>query len=333
MRIGLVGYSARTGLGELNRQIVKYCNIHRWLIKPHKKGVIEPQDVNYLIGNSNYEIEKFLQTVDVILFCETPYYEHLVQRARELGKRIVCVPMQEWLPTNREWWVKHVDLFICPTVHCYEELNGSLPCVCFPWPIDIERYTFTKRTKCDNFLFLNGNGGWSGRKGASTVAAMIRSWRDIPLVVKSQVQVPPELQNKMISGELIENTGLYDQGDVLICPHTVDGLGLELQEAAACGIPVISTEGRPWDEYPYIEQIKSTKTRMMVNREVDWYLPSAQDLLIVCKRVLNSDISTYSEQARQWAETRDWKFFKDQFTELVLRGKRTVELGMEMVSV
>lgn len=330
MRLGLVGYSCNTGLGELNRQIAEYCHIDHWLVKPHrsKKTNSVEQVSNVTVGHGNYEVERFLSNIDTVLFCETPYYDNLVVRAKELGKRVVCIPMQEWIPTVRNWWVDLVDLFICPNQHSYDEFKDTLPCALFPWPVDLKRYEFKKRTKCSQFLFINGNGGWGGRKGMRVIQELVHSWPEIPLTVRSQVGVPHLIQPKLLEGEVKNNQELYSVGDVLLCPHFVDGLGLELMEAAACGIPVIATDGRPWDEHPCIDYINSHKTKNTINREVDWYTPSATDLASICLRLLGSDIEGYSQLARKWAEGRDWTLHAKKFRDLVLNGKRTVELGL-----
>jgi hypothetical protein len=117
--IGLVGYSAPTGLGELNRQIAEYLPIHRWLVKPHKHHGHISNRSEQRVGKALRCVMQFLAEVDIVLFCETPYFTDLVPQAAKLGKGIVCVPMLEWLPPDA-YWPREVDLFICPTEHSYQ---------------------------------------------------------------------------------------------------------------------------------------------------------------------------------------------------------------------
>jgi len=317
--VTLVGYRCRTGLGELNRQIATYCDIENWLIKGHKNkpengSPSERGDINLARGESN--VSTVIDQSDVILFCETPYFKDLTSVAKSKGKRVVCVPMIEWTP--RKGWVKDVDLFICPTVQCYEKLKtDGLPCVLFPWPVDSSRFKHRSRNKCEKFLFLNGNGGWNERKGLAPIVKATKLWPEFPLVVRSQRNVRGL---KIDSGEVASNQDLYSLGDVLISPHTVDGLGLEPMEAMACGMPVISTDGQPWNEIPSIGKIQCETSQMKIARDMDWHICDPQSIVDICKRLLGQDISKESDSSREWAESLSWESRSGEFFNLVVNG-------------
>lgn len=321
MRIGLVGYNCRTGLGELNRQIAVYGDIARWLCVPHPKlqnnmtfyGV----DAEYCIDGSLRQIEKFVDSVDVVLFCERPFYRSLVDFVKDRNKRLVCVPMLEWTPVSEEWTSK-IDLFICPTKQCYKGLSKTLPCVYFPWPVDVDRFVFTKRKTCNRFLFIGGHGGWRGRKGADVVERCVAYWPEMPLTIISQAPTLSSGLAVKVLEEVPHNYELYDNGDVLIAPHKVDGLGLEPMEAMASGMPVITTCGAPWGEIPAIACIHASKHVRVVNRPVDWYEPVAESLLSMCRSWIGRDISVQSLEAREWAESRSWAKHAAVFRGLVM---------------
>lgn len=323
-RIGLVGYNVATGLGELNRQIAKYGDVYRWLVRPHAKlGVAElSEDTDCIVCPTGEKLPVFLNEVDIVVFCESPYYNELPELCKRLGKRTVCVPMMEWMPAGAKGWPQLIDLFLCPTKHCYEQFSHVVPCVDFPWPLDLERFKFQPRTVCNRFLFLNGHGGWHGRKGAEVIREALKLWPEFPLIVRSQentswpsgVEVLPSTKS---------NSELYEVGDVLVSPHSVDGLGLEGQEAMACGMPVISTKGRPWEEVPALARILAKSEKRNVRRPVDWYLPDPVHLVETCKHWQDRDISKSSQQARTWAESMDWSKFSSQFKGLVRNGKPT----------
>ena len=140
-------------------------------------------------------------------------------------------------------------------------------------------------------------------------------WPEMPLTVCSQtretwpegVRVLPHVEN---------NTDLYKEGDVLIAPHTVDGIGLEPMEAMASGVPVITPNGPPWNENPALARIPTTVTEKRVGRIMDWHICNAKVLAATCKSLLGSDISQESTVARQWAESRSWE--KSELRSLVL---------------
>lgn len=319
-RIGLVGFNCNTGLGELNRQIATYGDIRAWMVKPHPKlGMNAPHpDVETIVcpNGTPRKLEQFFKYVDTVVFCENPLYTSLIEACRNKGKRIVCIPMMEWMTPACRGWPKDCNLFLCPTTHCYEQFKDSIPCVDFNWPIDTDRFAFKQREKVTQFLFINGHGGWEGRKGAEVVKEAKKLWPEMPLLVRSQ---KPNEWPKGIEflPEVKSNANLYDRGDVLLVPHSVDGLGLEPLEAMACGMPVISTDGRPWNEFPSLAKIEAKSVKKLVRRPVDWYSPSPGSLVEECKRLLGTDISEQSRAVREWAESRSWSKRAEEFVKLV----------------
>ena len=117
--------------------------------------------------------------------------------------------------------------------------------------------------------------------------------------------------------EVKSNQNLYSKGDVLLFPHAVDGIGLEAMESMACGMPVIATDGEPWNEIPNLKSIPAKITIETIQRKIDWYTCDSQALVDICKDLLGKDISHASEQARRWAETNSWKFKNKDFLKLV----------------
>lgn len=327
-RIGLIGYHCPTGLGEVNRQLSKYLGITSWLIKPHSRlGTLPPPaGIDVLVGKDESKVDRFLDRIDVLVFAETPYFSTLIPRAKAKGKRIICIPMIEWTP--KQGWVKDVDLFICPTGQCYEQLKNEFPCVCFPWPFDTSRFAFQPRTRIEHFLFINGQGGWKGRKGAEVVKEAKRLWREFPLIVRSQrpSDWPPGTEVLPPTGD---NSDLYAEGDALILPHSVDGIGLELLEAIATGMPVIATDGQPWNDYPLLGKIPARKESMVMQRKVDWYRPSAKGLVEVCQALHGRNITDTSLELRRFAEANRWQGRVGEFEELARTGFHRVALPFD----
>lgn len=305
LKIGLVGYHCNSGLGELNRQLVTYLPISRWLIKPHPSLPTKPltSTISTICANGRH-VARFVQSVDIVLFCERPFHKNVLSSCKMFNKPSVCIPMIEWTPQVE--WTKDVDLFICPTRQCYRLLKQeSLPCVYFPWPVDIQRFQYNPRETCNRFLFLNGHGGWGGRKGIKVIQQAKEIWPEMPLVVSSQEKTKWPAGVEFVEPQP-ENSNLYSYGDVLIAPHSVDGLGLEPMEAMACGMPVVSTDGEPWNEIPSIAKINSTVEQRVINRAVDWHVPDPCSLVDACRSLVGRNILSYSRAARYWATGRDW---------------------------
>ena len=320
-RIGLVGFNCKTGLGEKSRQFTTYLPIHNWAIKSHRSfGALPiPKGLNASIVDTTAGLKKFLETVDIVMFDETPYHRNLVQEAKQLGKRVVCIPAIEWTPENKSSWTGQVDLFICPTKQCHRLLSPTLPCQYFPWPVDANRFKFQLRTTCKEFLFLNGIGGWRGRKGAAVINEAKRLWPEMPLLVRSQ-RNQTWASGTTLLASVENNSDLYSRGDVLLVPHSVDGTGLEPMEAMSAGMPVVSTDGEPWNELPAVRRIKATTRREKVKRVMDWYLPDPKSLVSICKNLLGSDLRQESVAARTWAECRAFSGYADKLTQLIRYG-------------
>jgi len=165
-------------------------------------------------------------------------------------------------------------------------------------------------------LFINGRGGWAGRKGADVVHKAKQLWPDMPLTVYSQRQCrwPP---NTEVLPSVASNNQLYTVGDVLLAPHTADGVGLEPMEAMASGMPVITPDAAPWNENPALARVPVRTTRKRVRRMVDWQLCDAAGLVALCKQWLDKDIMAASQAARKWAESRDWSHCAQDFRGLL----------------
>jgi len=266
-----------------------------------------------------------LSKVDAVVFCEVPLYDDLVAACRRRGVRTVLIPMHEWLPPGAKGWPQSVDTIACPTRYTFDQLNHLKYLADvrhFEWPIDCDRFKFQPRNIANRFLFLNGGGGVGGRKGAGCIKAAIAIWPEIPLTIIDQrgAKEWPTGPNIQIKPATKSNADLYAAGDVLVSPHSVDGLGLEPLEAMATGMPVVTTDGRPWNDNPAIARIAAKKTKETVRRTVDWWKPDPEDLVAKLKSIFRQNISDTSELCRVWAQQRSWENKADEFA-AILRGK------------
>ena len=323
-RIGVVGFNCNTGLGELNRQIATYAEVDRWLIKPHPQiATNDDLFVDSTICTGGVKVQEFIRSIDTLLFCEHPYYDNLITYAKQYKKRLVCVPMMEWMTPGAKGWPQEVDLFICPTGQCFDLFSKTVNCIHFPWPVDVNRFKYIQRDTCNKFLFINGHGGFQGRKGASVIKEALELWPEMPLLVRSQKKEDWPKSTEFLPEEK-SNADIYSTGDVLISPHSVDGLGLEPMEAMACGMPVITTDGLPWNEIPSIGKIKAHIEKRRVRRPVDWHVPSAAHLVSICKNLLGTSLTKYSKEARTWAESNSWNPETVARFNKIVRGEETV---------
>lgn len=304
-RIGLVGYCSQSGVGEVNRTLAEFAEIDVWLVKPHD-GVpsVEPPPVCDIMScPTGKKLDEFLRLVDIVLFAEQPPYDRLLQLCRRAGIRTVCLASHEWLPPACRQWASQVDQFICPTQHCFEEIRGNVNAAHFPWGADAERFRFQQREQCNRFLYLHGRGGVHDSKGARAIRGLLERWPEVPLTV---VGAGSSWGNARVEPRRTDNTQLYELGDVLLVPGAVSGLGLECIEAAAAGMPVISTNAAPWSEYPALERLSATRGLKKLGRPVDYWTVDQAALEAACRRWLGQPIAMASRAARHWALNRSW---------------------------
>jgi glycosyltransferase involved in cell wall biosynthesis len=330
MKIGLFGFNTAQGLGYVNRDIAKHLGIDRWIIPKHSRfpmlPTIDSVD-NFVVSKktiSEQTARQWLGGLDALLFVETAKsLEYMPRLCRVMGIKTVCVPMVEWLRTDQDW-TRYVDLWLAPTAFSYSQLltlrvRGQVK-YC-PWPIDTGAFEFRQRQRCERFVYAHGNGGPHDRKGGTIVAEAARLAPEIPLIVYSQVQDgylsgvnrdvdwPATVEFR---GSTATPADLYRDGDVFVMPSRFDGLGLQLYECQAAGMPLIATDGPPMSEAnPWVRLLCTPSRVDLAYPYVSWDV-SPQAIADVMRSTIGADISQASYAARSWVvANRDWATMAD----------------------
>lgn len=327
-RIGIVGYSSWTGIGEIADQIVRYCDVDACLLKPRLKPRPLPTDYADVITcprGDPRKIKRFLELVDTVVFVEGPPYSNLLPMAKAMSKRIVCIAMLPWVPEG-DSWTKDVDLFVCPTQQCFQALKDSLPCVDFsPWPFDTQKFRFRERKTLESFLFVNGMGGFKGRKGADVLKAILEAEPSLKDRVHCNSLVGEDLPNQF---SVEENQSLYERGDALIYPALFDGIGLQPLEAMACGLLTIVPDAATWNEVPHGRFMPArVETRAIrAGRIMDAARVDVKKAAWLLKSLIGRNISDESKRLREYAEANSWKHRAEELNELARTGKCKIRL-------
>ncbi len=151
------------------------------------------------------------------------------------------------------------------------------------------------RDKEYTFLHSAGFGGAGFRKGSDIVQTVFRQLefqgykRKISINIYCQVG---ELQHNPLRSpqgeayislvDVPEAIDLYRGGQIYIAPSRREGLGLPVLEAMACGLPVITTDAAPMNEwfpknYPLLVKVQCQTD--LPYGDVPMYTPSAYDLM------------------------------------------------------
>lgn len=189
-----------------------------------------------------------------------------------------------------------------------------------PWPIDVNRFQFKQRDICRSFLFNNGTGGGmaykrnggrhSPRKGVDAVIAAARALNKIPFTIRTQIPIASTPRNVVVIGEDATNEGLYEHGDIALQPSRYEGIGLQMLEAQACGLPIITTDAPPMNEYKPMFALNSTpeEGRVFGDRWIQVNNPNLKQLIKNIKQAHEKDISQQSAAARQFVcEVHSWE--------------------------
>jgi glycosyltransferase involved in cell wall biosynthesis len=207
---------------------------------------------------SNDELAKLLRKVKGIIFFETygTWHPELLRVARACNVKTVCVPMWEWFRGEDPMW-KLCDLFACPSqftvgiVERYGWKNARY----VPWAVDLSKFEPRQiRGLARHFIHNAGLVDRDDRKGTRDAIAAFKKVKrnDIRLTVRMQKDVPlPKLDDRIQVnvGNLADPADLYRFGDVAIQPSKMEGIGFMVLEPVASGIPVITTNYPPMNEF------------------------------------------------------------------------------------
>lgn len=328
--VGLVGWNTSSGLGYVNRDLALHLPAERWLVPPHPRfptlppppGAITRLDhVPLTFGHDAQR--SWMKGLDWMLFVETCYLSRLAHCARDVGVQVACVPMWELTDLKADW-ISATDLMLCPTRFTHDLLTDwrhrfgfAWDVVHVPWPVDVRRLRYRRRRRCERFLFINGNGGCPGvrldgtpagyhRKGMEVLLQAARLVPRIPFIVYTQFLPPaPVPPNVEIRRPPMDNARLYDDGDVCVQPSHWEGLGLQLLECQAAGLPLITTDASPMTEFQPMRTIPAREKdllRTLGDHVITGHRIAPEDLAAVLESVYQADIGEASERARAFVE-------------------------------
>jgi glycosyltransferase involved in cell wall biosynthesis len=224
--------------------------------------------------------------------------------------------MWEWFRGADPHW-RHCDLFVCPNRRCLEVVRqyGWHNAVQLPWLLDLSRFP-VRRIGGSGCLFVHNAGlvDRDDRKGTrDTIQAFMRVRRDdLRLLVRIQREVDlPKYDGRVEVrfGNLDQPGALYEQGDVAIQPSKLEGLGFMILEAVVSGLPVITLDHAPMNEYVLQPQMRVRKQWFKRRAySTNWVkhshlrLPQQADLVRKIAWCAQNDLTSISRANRQWAE-------------------------------
>jgi glycosyltransferase involved in cell wall biosynthesis len=291
------------------------------LVIPSERLVDHPVDgiaEQWLPGDAPPDlVRSLLSGLDGILFFErATWHPHILRIAREMGVKTVCIPMWEWFKGEAPEW-KLVDLFVCPTRHTEKIVRsyGFRNTMVIPWALDLARVPSRQiRGPARHFIHNAGLVDHDDRKGTrDTIQAFKRVARpDIRLTVRMQKEVPlPPLDDRIAVeiGNLADPADLYSAGDACIQPSKMEGIGFMVLEPVAAGLPVITTDYPPMNEFVRQPEMRCGtrwfKRRAFARqwiRQAHLKLPNTKKLAGAIEWAATHDLDVISRGNRSWAQ-------------------------------
>jgi 1,2-diacylglycerol 3-alpha-glucosyltransferase len=195
--------------------------------------------------------------IQAVLFNEQQWWPPVLW-AHDLG--VKTIGYVDYYTARTVRWFQLYNILCCNTRRHFSVFEQH-PGACYiPWGTDLDLFQPRERRAAEEVVFFHsaGMGGLNLRKGTDLlVEAFQRVQGPARLVIHSQVPVSEYgAAAPLIRGdpriEFIEGTipapGLYHRGDVYVYPTRLEGIGLTVAEALACGLPVITTDVPPCNE-------------------------------------------------------------------------------------
>lgn len=338
LRWAVYAHKDNTGLGRMACDVRTVLGFGHHLVIPSERLFDHPVDglsERFLPADASPEmVRSLLSGLEGILFFErNAWHPNILRIAREMGVVTVCVPMWEWFNGNSPEW-QYCDLFVCPSrfaeniVRSYGFTNTCQ----LPWPVDLAKLPSRQvHGPARHFIHNAGLVDRDDRKGTrDTIQAFSRLTRqDIRLTVRLQKPVPlPSVDNRVeiVIGNVTSVAELYASGDICVQPSKMEGIGFMVLEPACAGIPVITTDYPPMNEYiqqpqlrcrPRWRKRKAYASQWIIHAHLK--LPSIRDLARCMEWSINNDLSSISTENKKWAEaTFNPKLLRQMWEQILL---------------
>ncbi|KKR21168.1 MAG: glycosyl transferase [Parcubacteria group bacterium GW2011_GWE2_39_37] len=279
-------------------------------------------------------IEKGL---DIVFFNEQQWWEPV----------LLCNSMGIMTGTYVDYYTQETvpffqvfDFLICNTKRHFSVFEWHPQAIYLPWGTNTDIFDLKSEQLVNPELvtFFHSAGVSPERKGTDI---LLKAFYDLKipakLIIHSQINLKDfykDMQDLIDELEesgkltLIEKTvpapGLYHLGDIYVYPSRLDGIGLSLPEAMACGLPVITTDCQPMNEFVDQANSKLIKISVKSKRNDNYYWPmcepEAESLTDLLTEYANNikNIPDAKRSAREYAVKHlDWKINSMHLSELI----------------
>lgn len=318
----LIAPNDDTGLGRMAQDFKAVLPIRRHLVVvtgklPHRP-LRTPSETLLDPLCSEQDLADALSGLQGVVFFERPTWHPLLLRVtRKLGIRTICVPMWEWFRGLSPLW-RNCDFLACPNRYCLEVVRsyGYENSATVPWTLDLGRFP-ARAVNGPAKVFVHNAGlvDPDDRKGtADAIAAFRQAGRDLRLIVRAQTPLPfalsPDPRITIEIGNHPDPSTLYRVGDAMIQPSKLEGMGFMVLEAVVSGLPVITQDAPPMNEWVAQTQLLARPRPYAYPAYSSAWVehshlrePHRRRLAAAVAWAAQHDLGPVSRQNRDWAET------------------------------
>lgn len=343
MKIAFLCQSASCGHSYISKNFVDALDNHevfifatkgtKWNDTDFWKGDVTHSESSYFEINHK-EFGEFLREKEIeLLFINEHSDWALLEGARKLGIKVV---------THVDWFsekdihniITHNDAVLITAEHSYEVFFDAKNCHFVPWGINTE--VFKPQEPEYDFFHSAGWGGINWRKCTPEIIRAFHKLGKGTMLLHTQIPffdtpTKDRIQELRAQGRLkikmgtVDHPGLYHKGRVYVGPSKLDGLGLCVPEALACGLPVITTNKLPMSQFVDEHNGWLIDTVSEKPRPDGYYFPEYQidqnQLLQTMKDIMDNkyDIKKMGKNAREFIkENHDFEtVFKPRVREII----------------
>ncbi|WP_280466816.1 glycosyltransferase [Nocardia cyriacigeorgica] len=342
MRIGLIARAENTGLGTQTWEFARHMHPTKTLVvdlATSRGRQLYPErfpGAKIVQGlPDRAHLDEFVDGLDVVFTCETPYNYDLFTLTRAAGVGSVLQYNFEFLDYLQRRDLPRPTILAAPSPWRIDDVAGAVP---LPVPVDLERFPPRERSgRAARFLHLVGRPAIHDRNGTADFVEALRYVRStITVTIKCQ---DPAYVNRLPLGLVPENVTLtvdvsdtpnywdnYRDSDVLVMPRRFGGLFLPINEALAAGMPTIMPDISPnntWLPHEWLVPARRAgefRARSMI----ELYTVDHQALAAKIDQFASHDAFFVDAQKRaRWiAEQRSWPILKPVYERILRQAAR-----------
>ncbi len=304
-------------------------------LRIHSTSVNWPDFRRWVLGNH----------LDMVIFNEQQAWDAILQ---SLDLDIIIGAYVDYYTPETVPFFWLYDFLLCNTRQHYRVFKDHPQVFFIPWGTDCQVFQPPHRSiKHHDVRFFHSAGmiGINYRKGTDI---LVRAFQNVTgagkLIIHSQVPLSAyseDIASTIRRDDRIEfieaevgPPGLYHLGDVYVYPTRLEGIGLTIAEALASGLPVITTDASPMNEF-VVEGLNGrlVEIERFKERSDHYYWPESicnEKALAKAMQFFVDNrgaVSDYSSRARDYALTYlDWQRNSHKLPELMghisrVRGK------------